>query len=90
MQDKELLSELIRRILPDLEFNDIEIAAQKVIDVGWDIHGVRFDIYAKSDDGTAIKIEMQVLNKYNLPKRLRYYSSMADSEMFEKGVVYSK
>ena len=90
MQDKELLAELIHIILPDIEFVDLEIIAQKSIDIGRDIHGVRFDIFVRSLDGTTITIEMQVLNQGNLPRRLRYYSSMADSEMLDKGVLYSR
>ena len=90
MQDKELLAELIRIILPDIEFVDLEIIAQKSIDIGKDIHGVRFDIFVRSSDGTTITIEMQVLNQGNLPRRLRFYSSMSDSEMLDKGVLYSK
>ena len=77
-------------ILPDLEFDDLEIFAQKSIELGKDIHGVRFDIFVKSNDGTVIEIEMQVLNQGNLPRRLRYYVSMSDSDMLEKGIVYSK
>lgn len=33
---------------------------------------------------------MQVLDTGNLPKRLRFYGSLADTQMLEKGVVYSK
>ena len=90
MQDKELLAELVRMILPEVRFDDLEITAQKSIEIGMDIHGVRFDIYVKSKDGTVIEIEMQVLNQGNLPRRLRFYGSMADSDMLDKGVVYSK
>ena len=90
MQDKELLSELIHMILPEVEFDDLEITAQKSIEIGKDIHGVRFDIYVKSTKGTVFEIEMQVLNQGNLPRRLRFYGSMADSDMLDKGVVYSK
>lgn len=90
MQDKELLEELVRIILPDIEFNDLNITAQKPIEIGKDVHGVRFDIFATSNDGTVIEIEMQVLSQGNLPRRLRYYGSMVDSELLDKGVVYSK
>ena len=89
MQDKKLLAELIRMILPDVEFTDLVITAQKAVDIGRDIHGVRFDVYVKSDDGTVIEIEMQVLNRGNLPRRLRFYSSMAVADMLDKGVLYS-
>ncbi|MBQ8913370.1 MAG: Rpn family recombination-promoting nuclease/putative transposase [Lachnospiraceae bacterium] len=90
MQDKELLSGLIKMILPDIEIGDLDITAQKSVELGKDIHGVRFDIYVKSNDGTVIQIEMQVLNQGNLPRRLRYYGSMCDADMLEKSVVYSK
>ena len=90
MQDKELLSELVHMILPDLKFRDLIVQEQKPIEIGMDIHGVRFDIFALDDNGTAIEIEMQVLNTGALPKRMRFYSSLADTQMLEKGVVYSK
>ena len=90
MQDKELLSELIRRILPDLKFTDLKIDGQKTIEIGPDIHGVRFDVFATMEDGRIVDIELQVLNTGNLPKRIRYYGSMADMQMLEKGVVYDE
>ena len=33
---------------------------------------------------------MQVLDTGNLPKRLRFYGSMTDTQMLEKRVVYTK
>ena len=90
MQDESLLEELVRMILPDITFDSLEVVAQKTIEIGKDIHGVRFDIFAKSDDGTVIAIEMQVVNYGSLPKRLRYYGSMSDSDMLDKGMLYSK
>ena len=90
MQDEELLSELIRLILPDLKFKQLSVQAQRAVDIGVDIHGVRFDIFVTLEDGSVVEIEMQVLDTGNLPKRLRFYGSMADTQMLEKGVVYSK
>lgn len=90
MQDKELLSELVHMILPDLKFKDLLVQAQKPIEIGMDIHGVRFDIFALDENDTAIEIEMQVLNTGALPKRMRFYSALADTQILEKGVVYSK
>ncbi len=55
-----------------------------------DIHGVRFDIYATDDKGSAIEIEMQVINTGALPKRMRFYGSMVDTQLLEKGVSYDK
>ena len=90
MQDKELLSDLIRMIIPELQFDDLRIEPQKTIEAGLDIHGVRFDIFVTSSDGTVVEIEMQVLDTGALPKRLRFYGSMADSMVLEKGELYSK
>lgn len=90
MQDEELLSELIHRILPDLRFKELQVQSQKSVEIGVDIHGVRFDIFVTLEDGSIVEIEMQVLDNGNLPKRLRFYSSMADTQMLEKGMVYSK
>ena len=36
-----------------------------------------------------MEIEMQVLDRGTLPKRLRFYSSMADTQQLEKGMLYS-
>jgi len=90
MQDEELLAQLIRLILPDLKFTGLQVQAQRAIEIGTDIHGVRFDIFVTLEDGSIVEIEMQVLDMGNLPKRLRFYGSMADTQMLEKGVVYSK
>ena len=90
MQDKELLKELVRMILPNLEFTDLEIEAQKSIEHGMDIHGVRFDIFVTTEEGETVEIEMQVIDTGNLPKRLRYYGASADVSMLEKGLAYSK
>ena len=90
MQEEELLAELIRLVLPELKFVKLQVQAQKEVEIGKDIHGVRFDIYATCEDGTVVEIEMQVLDSGNLPRRLRYYVSMADTQMLEKGVSYSK
>ena len=90
MQDEKLLGELIRRILPDLKFKELAIQAQRAVEIGKDIHGVRFDIFATLEDGSVVEIEMQVLDTGHIPLRLRFYGAMADTQMLEKGEVYSK
>ena len=90
MQDETLLMELVQMILPDVPISRLEIQAQKTVDVGLDIHGVRFDIFAKDQDERAFTVEMQVVNRHDLPKRIRYYKSMADTQMLEKGVSYDE
>ena len=88
MQDKELLAGLIRIIIPELEFKDFELTSQKEINIGNDIHGVRFDVFVKSNKGTVIDIEMQVIDLRNMPMRMRYYGSMSDVVTLEKGEHY--
>ena len=90
MQDEELLAELVHMILPDIKFQKLSIHAQQPVEAGLDIHGVRFDIFVTDDTGRAIEIEMQVVDTGSLPKRIRYYVSMADQQMLEKGQLYSK
>jgi predicted transposase/invertase (TIGR01784 family) len=89
-QDKELLGELLRMVVLELEFRELDIHAQKSVDPGKDIHGVRFDVYATDDAGDAIEFEMQVLNTDNIPRRMHYYGSMVDSVMLDRGVLYSR
>ncbi len=90
MQDKELLEGLIRIIIPELKFEDFELVSQKEINIGKDIHGVRFDVFIKSNRGTVIDIEMQVIDLKNMPMRMRYYGSMSDAVILEKGEPYEK
>ena len=75
MQDKSLLTRLIRMILPELHFSDLTILAQKSEEMGLDIHGVRFDIFATDETGRVIEIEMQVIDTKELQKRSRYYGT---------------
>ncbi len=90
MQDQSLLEELVRIILPDLKFERLDIKSQKTIEIGMDIHGVRFDIFTTSEDGTVIEIEMQAISRKYLPKRMRYYESASDMEILTKGKSYSE
>lgn len=89
MQDKELFAELLRRVHPDVKFDELRIQAQKDVSIGTDIHGVRFDIFANASDNRTATIEMQVAN-IELAKRIRFYNSMADIQMLEKGVPYTR
>ncbi len=90
MQNEELLTELIRMILPELHFAKLNIIAQKSEEMGLDIHGVRFDIFATDEAGRVIEIEMQVIDTRDLQKRSRYYGTAIDQTMLDKGVAYSR
>lgn len=77
-------------ILPGLHFMELTIVAQKSEEMGLDIHGVRFDIFATDETGRVIEIEMQVIDTRELQKRSRYYGTAIDQTMLDKGVTYSK
>ena len=90
MENEELLTELIHLILPEIEFTDLTIIAQKAEKDGLDTHGVRFDIFVKDETGRVIEMEMQVHDTGNLPLRIRFYGSMIDTQMLAPSEAYSK
>ena len=49
----------------------------------------RLDVYVEAD-GKAFDIEMQMSNEGNLDKRMRYYQSMIDSNILDKGEDFNK
>ncbi|MCM1121282.1 MAG: Rpn family recombination-promoting nuclease/putative transposase [Eubacterium sp.] len=91
MQDAELCKELLQRILPDLEIDHIEYPeAQKSIRPDVDAKSVRLDVYVRDGKGTVYDIEMQMADTKELPKRSRYYQSMLDLQLIDKGQTYKK
>ena len=91
MQDAGLCKELLQRILPDLEIDHIEYPeAQKSIRTDVDAKSVRLDVYVRDGKGTIYDIEMQVVDTKELPKRSRYYQSMIDLQLIDKGEYYKK
>lgn len=91
MQDAVLCQELLQRILPDLDIDHIEYPeAQKGIRPDADAKSVRLDVYVRDGKGTVYDIEMQVCDTKELPKRSRYYQSMIDLQMIDKGQFYKK
>lgn len=91
MQQPDLCMELLHRILPDLEIDHIEYPeAQKGISIDTDAKSVRLDVYVKDGKGTVYDIEMQVADTKELPKRARYYQSLIDLQLIDKGQAYKK
>ena len=62
---------------------------QRPIEITPDGRGVRMDVYLKDDEDTVYNIEMQTAKIDNIPKRARYYQSMIDVELIERGSHYS-
>lgn len=91
MRNPELCMELLHRILPDLDIERIEYPeTQKSIQPDVDARSVRLDVYVKDDKHTVYDIEMQVADTKELPKRSRYYQSMIDLQLIDKGQSYKK
>ena len=91
MQDPKLCKELLQRILPCLKIDHIEYPeTQKAIRPDIDAKSVRLDVYVEDGKGTVYDIEMQVGMSKELPKRTRYYQSLLDMRMIDKGEPYKK
>lgn len=91
MQDPKLCKGLLQRILPGLKIDRIEYPeTQKAIRPDIDAKSVRLDVYVEDGKGTVYDIEMQVSTSKKLPKRTRYYQSLLDMQMIDKGEPYKK
>lgn len=91
MQNMELCQELLQIILPGLVIDRVEFSqAQKGIENDQEAHGVRLDIYTRDGGGNAYTMEMQATDSDCLEKRSRYYASMVDLQLLDKGELYKK
>lgn len=81
----------MQRILPELDIERVEYPeTQKSIQPDVDARSVRLDVYVKDDKNTVYDIEMQVTDTKELLKRSRYYQSMIDLQLIDKGQSYKK
>jgi len=87
--------ELLRRIFPDRGIASVQIAEkQKNLDESLHAKGVRVDMYARGNepDGTEADYlyEMQTVNHYDIPLRMRFEHSQLDMQSLNKGLNYRK
>ena len=47
--------------------------------------GIRFDVYLKDELEKVYNLEMQIIDKHDLPKRSRYYQGMLDTQLLPSG-----
>mgnify|MGYP002512667755 CR=1 FL=1 len=91
MQNPRLCKKLLQRILPDLEIDHIEYPElQKAIKPDADAKSIRVDVYIKDSKNIVYNIEMQATDTRELPKRSRYYQSLIDLQLIDKGQTYRK
>lgn len=90
MRDPDILKPVLEIILK-IKIARIEIVEmEKTIDVSYNAHGVRLDVYADDKENRRFAIEMQAQPKYNIPERSRYYHSLMDIDELEKGQDYKE
>lgn len=82
---KQLLELLLHIKIDHLE----KPAAERTLQASISSKSVRFDVYTK-DDNRIFDIEMQTVNKSNLPKRARYYQSIIDVSNLNAGMNYTE
>ena len=91
MQNPQLCKKLLQRIFPDMEIDRIEYPQlQKEIKPDADAKSIRLDVYVKDNKNTVYNIEMQAVDTKELPKRSRYYQSLMDLQLLDKGQTYRK
>ncbi len=91
MRNPDLCRKLLQRILPELNIERIEYPeTQKSIKEDMDARSVRLDVYIKDEQNVVYTIEMQTTDTRELPKRARYYQSMIDLQLIDKGESYSR
>ncbi len=89
MHNKSLCKEMIERLL-NIEIDKIEYPKlQHTIKTSQRSKGVRLDVYLKGSN-KVFNLEMQTANSKSLAKRTRYYQSIIDVDMLDKGCDYNE
>ncbi|WP_076460092.1 Rpn family recombination-promoting nuclease/putative transposase [Limosilactobacillus caccae] len=90
MLDKRITLEVLRRVLPTLHIKRVkQVVSQQEFTSSHDAKGVRLDIYVEDDQHNRFDIEMQVVDKHNLPQRIRFYHANLAMDCYEKGQNYA-
>ena len=80
---------MLERIL-GINIASVEVDREKSIIYHPEYKGIRLDILATDEKNTRYNVEMQVVDKHNLPLRSRYYHSQMDMEILARGEPYQK
>ena len=92
MENKRLCKKLVGAIMQKDIADIIYTETEKNIEPYYDSRGVRLDVIIADERNTRYNLEMQVKNTLGdttgepvLPKRTRYYQSIMDMDMLQKG-----
>lgn len=89
LEDEAACQEVIQILLAKPDFTVRKVKAQYSIR-NVENHSVTLDVLAEDVEGRLINIEMQVSEKEDHQKRVRYYQSSIDMSYLEKGVPYDQ
>ena len=89
MLNEEICKKMIKELtdLPPIDYIEY-IEAEKTIDLRVDSKGVRLDVYVQDGNRTAYNVEMQATDTKELRERSRYYQSIVDLDLIDKGEDY--
>ncbi len=88
MKDNEDICRRVLECILGFEIKSLKyVEDQYTLQSYSDNHGIRLDVIAK-DTGATYDIEMQTVNKDDIPKRMRYYQSQIDVAELKKGRQY--
>ncbi|MDO4921340.1 MAG: Rpn family recombination-promoting nuclease/putative transposase [Phascolarctobacterium sp.] len=92
MENERLCKKLVGAIMQKKIADIIYTETEKTIELYYDSRGVRLDVIIADEKRTRYNLEMQVKNTLGdttgepvLPKRTRYYQSIMDMDMLQKG-----
>lgn len=97
MQNADIAKRFLNLVIPDktismLEINEAiasPITPEKVLNLNVTGHGIRLDVLFEGDPEW-VDIEMQVTNRHDLPKRIRYYHSLMTAAYLKRGRNYKE
>ncbi len=81
---KRLLEIILGLPIHRIEF----LEEQESMNPDYHAKGIRLDIYLEDEGNTVYNVELQAQNTGTMPRRSRYYQSVIDINMIEKGTGY--
>lgn len=88
MGDAEVCKAVLEVILGKTIEKIILMEEQKVVNMLLESKAIRLDVYVKDNKHTIYNVEMQRVNRKNLPERSRYYQGTIDMDIIDKGEPY--
>ena len=90
MCDEKICRPLLEEILNIKIKKIVYLDYEDTVKITYASKGIRMDIYVEDEEETVYNLEMQAENTDNIPKRSRYYQSVIDINILEKGQEYDR